>query len=84
MKSFYLLTIQFYSVIKDYFLIVGLESGKAMGCYQDDKALRLLTGFYQNLKTTNSPQTCLDICTKGGFPFAGVQYGYVSSPFFIF
>ncbi|XP_014272406.1 xylosyltransferase oxt isoform X2 [Halyomorpha halys] len=53
----------------------GLESGKPMGCYQDDKALRLLTGFYQNLKTTNSPNTCLDICTKGGFPYAGVQYG---------
>ena len=47
-----------------------------MGCYQDDKALRLLTGFYQNLRSTNSPQTCLDICTKGGFPYAGVQYGY--------
>ncbi|CAH1398513.1 unnamed protein product [Nezara viridula] len=54
---------------------LGLETGKAMGCYQDDKALRLLTGFYQNLKTTNSPHTCLDICTKGGFPYAGVQYG---------
>lgn len=53
----------------------GLEKAKPMGCYQDDKALRLLTGFYQNLKTTNSPQTCLDLCTQSGFPYAGVQYG---------
>lgn len=45
-----------------------------LGCYADEKKLRLLTGFYGNYANTNSPTACLDICIQAGFPYAGVQY----------
>lgn len=48
--------------------------GKHLGCYADEKKLRLLTGFYGNYANTNSPTACLDICIQGGFLYAGVQY----------
>ncbi|XP_013190874.2 xylosyltransferase oxt [Amyelois transitella] len=48
---------------------------KYIGCYQDEKKLRLLSSFYGNYININSPQLCLDICVQAGFPFAGVQYG---------
>ncbi|KAJ0178283.1 hypothetical protein K1T71_006106 [Dendrolimus kikuchii] len=49
--------------------------GQYLGCYVDEKKLRLLSGFYGVYVNTNSPKTCLDICVQAGFPFAGVQYG---------
>ncbi|XP_054264373.1 xylosyltransferase oxt-like isoform X2 [Macrosteles quadrilineatus] len=52
----------------------GMEAGKLLGCYKDEKAFRLLSGYYTNLKTTNSPQNCINLCLQSGFPYAGVQY----------
>lgn len=52
----------------------GHTYGKQLGCYQDEKKLRLLSGFYGNYATTNSPLNCLAICIQAGFPYAGVQY----------
>lgn len=49
--------------------------GKYLGCYQDEKKLRLLSSFYGNYGNTNKPVVCLDICVQAGFPYAGVQYG---------
>ncbi|XP_041987544.1 xylosyltransferase oxt [Aricia agestis] len=48
--------------------------GRNLGCYADEKKLRLLSSFYGNYVNTNTPELCLDICVQGGFPFAGVQY----------
>ncbi|KPJ07173.1 Xylosyltransferase oxt [Papilio machaon] len=48
--------------------------GKYHGCYLDEKKLRILSSFYGNYATTNSPEFCLDICIQAGFPYAGVQY----------
>lgn len=48
--------------------------GRHLGCYLDEKKLRLLSSFYGNYANHNSPKFCLDICVQAGFPFAGVQY----------
>jgi protein xylosyltransferase len=52
----------------------GFTAGKSLGCYQDEKTFRLLSGYYANLKTTNSPKHCINMCLQSGFPYAGVQY----------
>ncbi|KAL1128991.1 hypothetical protein AAG570_013523 [Ranatra chinensis] len=52
-----------------------LVMGKSLGCFQDNKASRLLQGFYSNLKNSNSPLNCINLCLQSGFPYAGVQYG---------
>lgn len=52
----------------------GMAYGKHLGCYADEKKLRLLSGFYGNYANTNSRTLCLHICVQGGFPYAGVQY----------
>ncbi|VVC86735.1 unnamed protein product [Leptidea sinapis] len=49
--------------------------GKHLGCHLDEKKLRLLSSFYGNYATTNTPTFCLDICLQAGLPYAGVQYG---------
>ncbi|KAJ9592775.1 hypothetical protein L9F63_015553 [Diploptera punctata] len=49
-------------------------AGKSLGCYKDEKTFRLLSGYYANLKTTNSPKHCINMCLQSGFPYAGVQY----------
>lgn len=48
--------------------------GRHLGCYMDEKKLRLLSSYYGNYASINSPSFCLDICVQAGFPFAGVQY----------
>ncbi|XP_066992776.2 xylosyltransferase oxt [Anabrus simplex] len=53
---------------------LGYTAGKSLGCYRDEKTFRLLSGYYANLKTTNSPQHCINMCLQSGFPYAGVQY----------
>lgn len=53
----------------------GMSYGRYLGCYQDEKKLRLLSSFYGNYATTNSRHSCLDICVQAGLPYAGVQYG---------
>lgn len=52
----------------------GMTYGKHLGCYQDEKKLRILSGFYGNYANTNSRVACLNICVQAGFPYAGVQY----------
>ncbi|XP_071441320.1 xylosyltransferase oxt [Hetaerina americana] len=52
----------------------GLEGGRSLGCFQDEKTFRLLSGYYANLKATNSPAHCINLCLQSGFPYAGVQY----------
>ncbi|PSN41238.1 Xylosyltransferase oxt [Blattella germanica] len=52
----------------------GFTAGKSLGCYRDEKTFRLLSGYYANLKTTNSPKHCINMCLQSGFPYAGVQY----------
>ncbi|KAG6462694.1 hypothetical protein O3G_MSEX013426 [Manduca sexta] len=53
----------------------GKTYGKYLGCYVDEKKMRLLSGFYGNYASTNSHENCLYICVQAGFPYAGVQYG---------
>lgn len=52
----------------------GVTKGKSLGCFQDDKSMRLLSGYYTNLEQTNSPQNCINLCLQSGFPYAGVEY----------
>lgn len=52
----------------------GLEAGKSLGCFKDEKNFRLLSGYYGNNKQANSPQFCIRLCLQSGFPYAGVQY----------
>lgn len=47
---------------------------KPLGCFKDEKNLRLLSGYYANYKETNNPEHCVNMCLQGGFAFAGVQY----------
>ncbi|BET03101.1 Xylosyltransferase sqv-6 [Nesidiocoris tenuis] len=49
--------------------------GKSLGCYSDDKMTRVLKDHYVQLKTTNSPLYCINICIQGGYPYAGVEFG---------
>lgn len=52
----------------------NMSYGKHLGCFKDEKKLRLLSSFYGNYANTNSHSLCLDICVQAGFPYAGVQY----------
>lgn len=49
-------------------------SPKKIGCYQDDKTQRMLTGFYTVLKSNNSPEQCALTCLQYGYPYAGTEY----------
>ncbi|XP_034250002.1 xylosyltransferase oxt isoform X2 [Thrips palmi] len=55
-------------------LTKGITPGKSLGCFKDEKNLRRLNGYSVTLKTTNSPEHCINICLQSGFPYAGVQY----------
>ncbi|KAL0271535.1 UNVERIFIED_CONTAM: hypothetical protein PYX00_008598 [Menopon gallinae] len=52
----------------------GVTKGKSLGCFQDDKSMRILSGYFTNLEVTNSPQNCINLCLQSGFPYAGVEY----------
>lgn len=45
-----------------------------LGCYRDEKEFRLLSGYFINFKSTNTPDKCVQLCLQSGFPYAGVQY----------
>ncbi|XP_055620367.1 xylosyltransferase oxt isoform X2 [Toxorhynchites rutilus septentrionalis] len=47
---------------------------RELGCYRDEKNFRILSGYYTNFKTTNSPIKCIQLCLQSGFLYAGVQY----------
>lgn len=50
-------------------------AAKPLGCYRDEKKFRLLSGYFINFKTSNTPEKCVQLCLQSGFPYAGVQYG---------
>lgn len=50
------------------------EANRALGCYQDDRKFRLLSGYYVNFKALNTPGRCIQMCLQSGFVYAGVQY----------
>lgn len=52
----------------------ALIANRPLGCYQDDKKFRLLSGYYVNFKTNNTPAKCIQMCLQSGFVYAGVQY----------
>lgn len=49
-------------------------ANRAMGCYKDEKNFRVLSGYYMNFKTLNTPSKCIQLCLQSGFQYAGVQY----------
>lgn len=49
-------------------------ANRALGCYKDEKNFRVLSGYYMNFKTANTPARCIQLCLQSGFPYAGVQY----------
>lgn len=51
-----------------------LHAGRSLGCYKDEKTYRLLSGYYANYKSNNSPEHCIRMCLQSGFVYAGVQY----------
>ncbi|OWR51737.1 putative protein-O-xylosyltransferase [Danaus plexippus plexippus] len=51
-----------------------MKYGRHLGCFVDEKKLRLLSGFYGSYANANSPTFCLDICVQAGFLYGGVQY----------
>lgn len=52
----------------------SLVANRPIGCYQDDKKFRLLSGYYVNFKANNTPAKCIQMCLQSGFVYAGVQY----------
>ncbi|KAL1517259.1 hypothetical protein ABEB36_001046 [Hypothenemus hampei] len=50
------------------------KTGKELGCFKDEKAFRLLNGYFGENQINNSPSYCINLCLQSGFPYAGVQY----------
>lgn len=50
------------------------NSPKSLGCFKDDKTLRILSGYYAIYKGNNSPERCAFMCLQSGYPYAGVEY----------
>lgn len=50
-------------------------SHKSLGCYKDNKDVRILSSYSVNLKHLNSPHKCIALCLQSGYPYAGTQYG---------
>lgn len=49
-----------------------------LGCFKDDKTLRVLSGYYHVFKGSNTPERCAYMCLQSGFPYAGTEYSLVS------
>ncbi|XP_075235447.1 uncharacterized protein LOC142332726 isoform X2 [Lycorma delicatula] len=47
--------------------------GKHIGCFDDSRENRVLTGTYIQLKKTNSPRRCLNYCYTNNYLYAGLQ-----------
>lgn len=67
-------TLQQYLILPHSDFCLGITPGKSLGCFKDEKNLRRLNGYSVTLKTTNSPENCINLCLQSGFPYAGVQY----------
>lgn len=50
------------------------HDGNSLGCFRDEKKMRILSGYYTNFKELNSPAKCMQRCLQSGFIYAGVQY----------
>lgn len=50
----------------------------SLGCFKDDKALRILSSYYHIFKGNNSPERCAYMCLQSGYPYAGTEYSLVS------
>lgn len=46
----------------------------SLGCFKDDKTLRILSGYYHVFKGNNSPERCAFMCLQSGYPYAGTEY----------
>ncbi|XP_044597603.1 xylosyltransferase oxt isoform X3 [Cotesia glomerata] len=51
-----------------------IRTPKNLGCFKDDKILRILSDYYIALKTNNSPENCAFLCLQSGYPYAGTEY----------
>ncbi|KAK6165186.1 hypothetical protein SNE40_023628 [Patella caerulea] len=49
-------------------------TGSYFGCFQDNKTDRDMPKHFKEI-IKNSPQACIDHCTKGGLKYAGLQFG---------
>lgn len=50
---------------------------KSLGCFKDDKTLRVLSGYYAVYRANNSPEHCAYMCLQSGYSYAGVEYSLV-------
>ncbi|XP_043250137.1 xylosyltransferase oxt isoform X2 [Colletes gigas] len=46
----------------------------SLGCFKDDKTLRILSGYYHVFKGNNSPERCAFLCLQSGYSYAGTEY----------
>nr|XP_012137551.1 PREDICTED: xylosyltransferase oxt isoform X2 [Megachile rotundata] len=46
----------------------------SLGCFRDDKTLRVLSGYYHIFKGNNSPERCAFLCLQSGYLYAGTEY----------
>lgn len=49
-------------------------SNRALGCFRDQKKVRLLGGYFTSFKQLNTPGKCIQLCLQSGFLYAGVQF----------
>ncbi|KAJ6642112.1 Xylosyltransferase oxt [Pseudolycoriella hygida] len=49
-------------------------ANRSLGCFKDEKNFRVLSGYFMNFKTLNTPSKCIQLCLQSGFQYAGVQY----------
>lgn len=51
-----------------------IDKPVSLGCFKDDKTLRILSGYYNVFKGNNSPERCAFLCLQSGYMYAGTEY----------
>ncbi|CAK9813203.1 Xylosyltransferase oxt [Anthophora plagiata] len=51
-----------------------IDQPVSLGCFKDDKTLRILPGYYHVFKGNNSPEHCAFLCLQSGYLYAGTEY----------
>ncbi|KAF3430149.1 hypothetical protein E2986_06506 [Frieseomelitta varia] len=51
-----------------------IDKPVSLGCFKDDKTLRILSGYYHVFKGNNSPERCTFLCLQSGYLYAGTEY----------
>ncbi|XP_033317275.1 xylosyltransferase oxt [Bombus bifarius] len=51
-----------------------IDKPVSLGCFKDDKTLRILSGYYHVFKGNNSPERCAFLCLQSGYLYAGTEY----------